>query len=130
MHKKITFVKAGVEHEKLILSWLAEPHMIECWDNSPEHKADILHFIHGRKQHYFAGTTQYFIGLVEGIPFAFLLADILDPTEDLPEPQSLYMSKSGHTIAVDFGIGNKDYLGRGLCCLLSYGGYYGRHFFH
>lgn len=110
----IKFVKASISHEKIIFSWLSEPHMMEFWDNSNEHKEDILNFIHGRKQHYFAGTTQYFIGLIDEVPFAFLLADILDPNESLPSPQEQYLSKTGHTIALDFGIGNRDYLGKGL----------------
>ncbi|MBS0289042.1 MAG: GNAT family N-acetyltransferase [Proteobacteria bacterium] len=110
----ITFDRATQQYEKIIFEWLSEPHMMEFWDNSQEHKNDILNFIHGRKQHYFAGTTQYFIGLIDDVPFAFLLADILDPAEDLPSPLKNFLSKNGHTVALDFGIGNKDYLGKGL----------------
>lgn len=110
----ITFVKAGISHEKIIFSWLLEPHMMEFWDNTQEHKDDILNFIHGRKQHYFAGTTQYFIGLIDEVPFAFVLADIYDPNEDLLPPKKEFLSKHGHTLSLDFGIGNINYLGKGL----------------
>ena len=126
---KIQFVKAGLPHEKLIFSWLSEPHMMEFWDNSQEHKDDILNFIHGRKQYYFAGTTQYFIALTEGEPFAFLLADILSPDEDLSPPLKENLSKTGHTIALDFGIGNKKFLGKGLASitLAEFVNYYCEH---
>lgn len=69
----ITFEKANLSHEKIIFSWLSEPHMIEFWDNSQEHKDDIVNFIHGRKQSYFAGTTQYFVGLVDEKPFCIFV---------------------------------------------------------
>jgi hypothetical protein len=36
--------------------------MQEFWDNGQEHKDDIINFIHGRKQHYFYGTTQHWGG--------------------------------------------------------------------
>lgn len=110
----IKFVKASLSHEKIIFSWLSEPHMMEFWDNSQEHKDDILNFIHNRKQSYFSGTTKYFVGLIDEEPFAFLLADFLSASEDLPSCQKTYLSKSGHTISLDFGIGNRDFIGKGL----------------
>lgn len=111
----IRFEKASPRHEKIIFHWLTEPHMQEFWDNSQEHKDDIANFIHGRKQTYFYGTTMYWIGLVEEIPFSFLLTDqILRSEVDLPDLHRDYLSKTGHTIALDFGIGNKDFLGKGL----------------
>ena len=75
---KVTFNVAGEEDEKTIFSWLTEPHMVEFWDNSQEHKDDISNFIHGRKQLYFTGTTKYFIGRIDNVPFAFILGDIID----------------------------------------------------
>ncbi len=110
----IQFEKASKKHETLIFNWLNEPHMMEFWDNTQEHKDDILNFIHGRKQHYFYGTTQYWIGYIDGEPFCFLLSDILQPDQDLPELYRNHLSTKGHTIAIDFGIGNKEKLGQGL----------------
>jgi RimJ/RimL family protein N-acetyltransferase len=111
----ITFEKATLEHEKLIFEWLEEPHMIEFWDNSQEHKDDILNFIYGRKQTYFCGTTKYWIGCIDLEPFAFILSDqLLTEQTDLPDIYLKYMSKTNHNISLDFGIGNKDYLGQGL----------------
>lgn len=89
--------------------------MQKFWDNSQEHKDDIMNFIHGRKQNYFYGTTIYWIGLIDDLPFCFLLTDqILSSESDLTDLHKEYLSKSGHTIALDFGIGNKDFLGKGL----------------
>lgn len=114
MTNKITFKIASKSDEKIIFSWLAEPHMIEFWDNTKEHKDDILNFIHGRKQHYFSGTTKYFIGLVDNVPFAFILADVIKADDDVSESQKDTMYKFSNTIALDFGIGNPEYLGKGL----------------
>ena len=50
----ITFEKSTYHHKQTIFAWLEEPHMQEFWDNTEEHKNDILNFIYGRKQTYFA----------------------------------------------------------------------------
>jgi RimJ/RimL family protein N-acetyltransferase len=111
----IKFVKAAASHIDIIFNWLAEPHMMEFWDNSQEHKNDILNSIHSRPQTYFAGTTKYWIGLIDHDPYAFILSDILEKDQtDLSEAHRANMSKTGHTISLDFGIGNKEYLGQGL----------------
>lgn len=110
----IQFEKASKNHEALIFNWLSEPHMMEFWDNSQEHKDDILNFIHGHQQHYFYGTTQYWISTIDEDPFGFVLSDILLPDQDLPALYKKYLSTKGHTIAIDFGIGNKARLGQGL----------------
>lgn len=111
----IRFEKASISHITLIFSWLTEPHMMEFWDNSPEHKEDILNFIHNKQQTYFAGTTQYWVGFSDAEPYAFILSDVLKKEQtDLSETHRANMSKTGHTVSLDFGIGNKEYLGRGL----------------
>lgn len=111
----IRFEKAALSHQKIIFDWLAEPHMQEFWDNSQEHKDDIVNFIHGRPQHYFCGTTHYWVGFMEGQPFCFVLSDqLLSSQEDLSDLHRDYLSKSGHTIVLDFGIGNPLFLGKGL----------------
>ncbi|HAT9712893.1 TPA: GNAT family N-acetyltransferase [Legionella pneumophila subsp. pneumophila] len=111
----ICFEKANLQHEKIIFDWLSLPHIQEFWDNSKEHKDDILNFIYGRKQHYFYGTTKYWVGFVNNEPFAFLLSDeILESQNDVTDLHKYYLSKDGHTVSLDFGIGNRDFLGRGL----------------
>ncbi len=111
----IRFEKGGLQHQKLIFDWLEKQHMKEFWDNSQEHRDDILNFIHGRQQHYFGGTTKYWVGYFDDQPFCFLLTDELHATqEDLPELYRAHLSKDGHTIALDFGIGETQFLGKGL----------------
>lgn len=114
---QISFEKAGLEHIDIIFTWLSEPHMQEFWDNSQEHKNDILNFINNRKQHYFYGTTQYWIGSINNQPFSFILSDLLRSSQNLSPLQRKYLSKVGHTVALDFGIGNPDYLDKGLGAL-------------
>lgn len=112
---QIVFEKAAVKHEGVIFGWLSEPHMVEFWDNTQEHKDDILNFIHGRKQNYFYGTTNYWVGSIENQPYAFVLTDeIKSSEEDLPDLLRKNLSKNGKTISLDFGIGNKAFLGKGL----------------
>jgi len=108
------FKKADSSHQALIFAWLNEPHMMEFWDNSQEHKDDIKNFIEGKKQHYFYGTTQYWVGYIDNEPFCFFLSDILEAEQDLSDVHKKHLSKQGHTIAIDFGIGNKQFLGKGL----------------
>lgn len=111
----IHFEQVSFNHLEQIFNWLAEPHMMEFWDNSQAHRDDILNFIHKRPQTYFAGTTQYWVGFVENDPYAFILSDVLEKHQtDLSEAHLANMSATGHTIALDFGIGNKKYLGCGL----------------
>jgi RimJ/RimL family protein N-acetyltransferase len=110
----IYFEKANLAHKDIIFEWLEEPHMQEFWDNSQEHKDDILNFINRKKQHYFYGTTQYWVGYIEGQPFCFLLSDILLPDQELTESHRAHLSKTGNTISLDFGIGDKKFLGKGL----------------
>lgn len=110
----ITFEKADLRHLEIIFAWLAEPHMMEFWDNSQAHKDDILNFIYGRKQHYFYGTTKYWVGSINQEPYCFLLSDILQPDQNLSALHKKNMSLVGHTISLDFGIGNTKYLGQGL----------------
>ena len=108
----IHFEKAALKHIDIIFSWLQEKHIQEFWDNSQNHKDDILNFIYEKPQKYFAGTTKYWVGYIDGKPYAFILSDILERTQtDLSEVHLANMSQVGHTISLDFGIGNKKYLG-------------------
>lgn len=112
---KITFEKANRKHQEIILGWLSEPHMMEFWDNTQEHKDDILNFINGRKQHYFYGTTKYWVASFNNHPYSFLLTDEIKSSEkDLPDLLRENLSKTGNTISLDFGIGDKAFLGKGL----------------
>lgn len=59
----IAFKKVHLLHYPFIFKWLEETHVKEWWDNSPEHKADILNFMQGRSQlsSYFEGHPTYFM---------------------------------------------------------------------
>jgi RimJ/RimL family protein N-acetyltransferase len=112
----ITFEKVGHKHKEMLFQWLAEPHMQEFWDNSQEHKDDIVNFINGRKEpsNYFDGIFTYWIGYINGDPFCFILS--AQERLDRPAPQIIrdHISKTGTTYCLDFGIGNKDFLNKGL----------------
>jgi RimJ/RimL family protein N-acetyltransferase len=113
----IIFRQASLSDKDTIFSWLNEPHVKEFWDNSQEHKEDILNFLHGHKQIYFAGTTKYWIGEINNQPFCFLLSDLLsDKEKDLPKVYRQNLS-SNHNISLDFCIGNKEFLGKGLAAI-------------
>ncbi len=114
----ITYEKANLSHKETIFNWLSEPHIQEFWDNSQAHKEDILNFLYGRKQTYFFGTTKYFIAKINSVAFAIILCDQIQPNQsDLQKLHHDNLSKHGHTCFIDFGIGNKEYLGKGLAAV-------------
>lgn len=115
----ITFEKAALKHQAIIFSWLAEPHMQEFWDNSQEHKDDIVSFMHDRKipSQYFHGTFSYWVASIDNQPFAFILSDEVLANEDCPELWCANLSKTGKTYCLDFGIGNPDFIGKGLAAV-------------
>ena len=110
------FVKASQEHQAVIFQWLDEPHVKEFWDNSQAHRDDILLFMEGRKEpsHYFNGIFTYWVGLYNNEPYSLIMTAYESMSDDLPEAWKTYISKTGHTYSLDFCIGNKNYLGKGL----------------
>ncbi len=112
----ICFEKASPQHQHIIFEWLQESHVKEFWDNSQEHKDDILNFIQGRKEPsgYFHDIFTYWVGLNEGAPFAFLLTSPIVADDECPEIWKIHLSKTGATHSIDFCIGNKKFLGKGL----------------
>lgn len=115
----IKFEKITQQHQDLIFEWLSEPHMQEFWDNSQEHKDDIINFINGRVEpsKYFDGIFTYWIGSVDDQPFCFLLTAEVVPNDETPSIWNAHLSKTRKTYSIDFGIGNKDFLGKGLASL-------------
>lgn len=118
--QEITFEKVTTAHKDLIFEWLEKPHVKEFWDNSQEHRLDIVIFMEGRKEKspYFNGEHDYhyWIGFVNNDPFCMVMTSELIPSECIKEgsPYVPYLSKNGKTIALDFMIGNESYLGKGL----------------
>lgn len=124
----ISFKQATVEHIDVIFDWLAKPHMIEFWDNSQEHKDDIRCFINSKKESiYYNGIYTYWIGFIDDIPYSFFLtSEISSSQSNIPELHRKYLSIVGKTITIDFGIGNEDFLGKGLSSITleSFIGFY------
>lgn len=114
--KKINFEKVTLAHQSLIFGWLAEPHMQEFWDNSQEHKDDIIHFISGRPtpSSYFDGIFTYWVGLLDNIPFSLIMTAEVISDEEIPSLWKDNLSKTGATYSLDFGIGNPLFLGKKL----------------
>lgn len=112
----IYFEKVSHQHQENIFTWLAEPHMQEFWDNSQEHKDDIINFINGRviPPPYFGGIFTYWIGIVNNEPFSLILTAEVHQNDDCEPIWKEHISKTGKTYSIDFGIGNKNYLGQGL----------------
>lgn len=112
----IHFEKTARLHQQEVFRWLANPHVQEFWDNSDEHKQDILIFMDGRKipSPYFGGIFDYWIGLIDNEPFALIMTSEILFSDDLPDEWRPYLSKSGKTISIDFMIGNEKYVGKGL----------------
>ena len=113
----ITFQKASLDYREPILQWLEEPHVKEFWDNSLQHREDILIFMEGRTEPspYWDGIFDYWVGLIDNEPFCLLMtSEILPAQPDLTEVWKAHLSKTGRTFSIDFMIGNTKYLGRGL----------------
>ncbi len=113
---QISFKTATFTDQEIILSWLSQPHVTEFWDNSLEHKADITHFIEGRKtpSPYYGGVFDYWVGSIDNIPYCLLMTSEMLPVKDLPQSHLAHLSQTGKTFSIDFTIGNTDYLGKGL----------------
>lgn len=116
MNNKIHFEKLKPQHLPIIFEWLNEPHMQEFWDNSQEHKDDIINFVNGRvkQSNYFDGIYTYWIGFIEGVPYSFLLTSEVIADEKCLQIWKDNLSKTGKTYSIDFCIGNIKYLGKGL----------------
>jgi RimJ/RimL family protein N-acetyltransferase len=111
----INFEKANVSHIDIILGWLTEPFVQEFWDNTQDHKDDILNFVNGRKKpsNYCDGKYVYWIARYKDHPFSMLMT-IRETTEDhINDIKLNHISKTGHTYGIDYMIGDKNYFGKG-----------------
>ena len=107
MAEKYRFERLTLPYYEIVLSWLYEPHMQEFWDNSQDHKDDILNFVNGRKSlsTYFNGIFTYWLGFIENNPFAFFLTAAVKKDTSLPHLRAENLSKTGTTYSIDFAIG-------------------------
>ena len=112
---KIHFKKVTGAHLETIFSWLAEPHIMEFWDNTEAHKDDIVNFAEGRKtpSSYAGGGYVYWIAYLEDEPFAMLMTIQETHKEDIGQEKLKRLSKTGHTYGLDYMIGNPKFFGKG-----------------
>ena len=112
---KIKFEKVTGAHLDTIFRWLAEPHIMEFWDNTEAHKDDIVNFAEGRKtpSSYANGQYVYWIASLEDEPFAMLMTIQETHKEDIGEEKLKRLSKTGHTYGLDYMIGNSKFFGKG-----------------
>lgn len=111
----IHFEKVSQTHLDTIFNWLAEPHIVEFWDNTQGHKDDIINFAGGRKtpSTYADGKYVYFLASFNDEPFAMLM--IIQETHASPINQEKLdiLSKTGNSYGLDYMIGNPKYFGKG-----------------
>jgi len=112
---KIHFEKVTRAHLDTIFKWLAEPHIIEFWDNTQAHKDDIVNFTEGRKtpSSYAGGGYVYWIAYLEDEHFAMLMTIQETHKEDIGQEKLKRLSKTGHTYGLDYMIGNPKFFGKG-----------------
>lgn len=116
----IRFERASLVHKDCIDRWLGEPHVKEFWDTSQAHRDDILLFMKGRKKpsSYFGGIFTYWIGSIDNEPYCLGMTSEIKPDEpDLTDLDRQNLSKTKKTFSIDFMIGNRKYLGKGLASL-------------
>ena len=111
----LSFKKATAADKAVIFSWLETPHVREFWDNSQEHKDDIVNFIEGRQQpsNYFNGKFMYWVAYAGSEPFAMLMTYQETTADDIETLKLSHFSQTGHTYSLDYMIGNTAYLGKG-----------------
>lgn len=110
----VQFKKVQSHHKTIIFEWLDTPHVKAFWDNSEEHRNDIVLFMEGRKtaSPYFDGVFTYWIGYDELIPFCLVMTSDLSLSPNMNETR--HLSTTGNTSSLDFMIGNAAYVGKGL----------------
>lgn len=114
----LSFAKADLTHKEHIFTWLEKSHVKEFWDNSQEHRTDIIIFMEGKKQAspYYNGIIYtYWIGSFNDEPFCLIMtSEILPNEEDLPQAYRDNLATQGKTYSIDFMIGNENYLNKKL----------------
>ncbi|MBS0604196.1 MAG: GNAT family N-acetyltransferase [Verrucomicrobia bacterium] len=111
--KKITFKKAVKTDKKLIKSWFDKPHVKEYWDNSKEMWDNVESYLEGDKILF-----DYWICLYDKEPYGLIMTS--DAAE--PDPRTKkqldyfipWIEPEGTTLTIDFMIGEKAFLGKGL----------------
>ncbi len=115
----IGFEKATAHHKEALFAWLGEPHVQEFWDNTQDHKEDILNFMGGRKSpsSYCQGKYVYWITTADDVPFGLIMTIQETQKDPIDEIKLEALSRTGHTYGIDYMIGNKEFLGKGYGAL-------------
>lgn len=109
MSEKITFTRLNKEYYETLKKWWHSERVRKFWDNSPEMEKDVDNYvIKGQKTYY-----DYYIGLYEGTPYALVMTSE-QKEDDFYEYYKEYLSKTGKTYAIDFMIGNEEFVGKHL----------------
>lgn len=109
MDEKIIFKKLDREYYGTLKEWWHSERVRVFWDNSPEMEQDVDNYVlKGEKTYY-----DYYIGLYDGVPYALVMTSE-QTKEDFYEYYKEYISETGKTYAIDFMIGNEDFIGKHL----------------
>ena len=112
MEEKITFKKIDKEYYETLKKWWHSERVKQFWDNSEEMEQDVDNYVlKGQKSYY-----DYYIGLYDGVPYALVMTSE-QTADDYYEYYKEYLSKTGKTFAIDFMIGNEDFVGKHLSSL-------------
>lgn len=111
--KRITFRKAKKADQKLLKEWFNQEHVQEFWDNSQAMWDNCESYLNGKKKLF-----DYWICLYDSKPYGLIMtsnASEQDPdkpsTSDYMVP---WIEQEGTTLTIDFMIGEKAFLGKGL----------------
>ena len=109
MNDNITFKKLNEEYYDILKKWWHSERIKKFWDNSPEMEKDVENYVFkGEKTYY-----DYYIGLYNNTPYALVMTSE-QKDDDYYEYYKDYLSKNGKTYAIDFMIGNDDFVGKHL----------------
>ena len=109
MDGKITFVKLDKNYYQILKNWWHSERVRQFWDNSPEMEEDVDNYVlKGEKTYY-----DYYIGLYDGVPYALVMTSE-QTKDDFYEYYEKYLSETGKTYAIDFMMGNEEFVGKHL----------------
>ena len=112
MEEKISFVKLDKNYYETLKKWWHSERVKKFWDNSPEMEQDVDNYVlKGEKTYY-----DYYIGLYNDVPYALVMTSE-QTADDYYEYYKDYISTTGKTYAIDFMIGNDDFVGKHLSSL-------------
>ena len=109
MDDKISFVKLDTNYYDVLKKWWHSNRVKKFWDNSKEMEEDVDNYVLKGEMTYY----DYYIGLYEGVPYALVMTSE-QKDDDYYEYYKDVLSNTGKTYAIDFMIGNEDFVGKHL----------------